>query len=77
MTLKAPGNYIIQNLSDWELIIAYGACNNIIELNTEDAIDEFKNLRDTYHGGDDHETMKSLENVKLMYMQEYQKRHGN
>lgn len=78
MNLKAPNNLeSVKRLSDWELIIAFSFCHLMLDKATPEAIEEFDQIRDFFHDGDEIETVCTLHRVMAIYKQEYDKRHCN
>jgi hypothetical protein len=78
MKLKAPNKLTsVELLSDWELLHGFSFCQEMIEGTSEEAFLEFHQICNFFHSGDEQATLQTIQLVKKIYKDEYDKRHCN
>jgi hypothetical protein len=78
MKLKAPNKLTsVESLSDWELLRGFSFCREMIEGTNEEACLEFHEICNFFHSGDKQAALETIQLVKNIYKEEYDKRHCN
>ena len=74
--LNLTEKYISQ-LSDWEILSVYKYINFVLNKKNKSAEIEFDCISFLFFSKNVFKTIESLNNVKILYKNEYSKRHNN
>lgn len=74
---KRISQFYFPNLSDWEILSAVKYCNKVIEKKTAEYKEEYFNMCLFFFNGNEEIMLKSINEVKSLYIEEYSNRHIN